>query len=266
MEKLPEKVELVKLPNGEILDGCFIWPGFAKDISIDIDDLWNKLLSIPTWPSEKEIPFREKGDDPHWIEGSHPALNYRGHSLKRHKIWCQSEYEKGMRKYGYTGWQHRISYATHSYKSVNGMVEYEKAFNSKLKKVGLLGSSEKKHNHWIITKYNDGIDNIGFHSDKDKDFEPDSWIVIVKMGASRNFDLQIEGKTFWSKELLAGTGIFMNCKANQIVKHAVPPMKKEIGISGSIVSRCIKTLIPWDKVHKNVKSSNRNREKKNKSK
>ena len=52
------------------------------------------------------------GEDPLMVMGDHPALHYRGNALKRHKIWLQTDYAQGMRKYGYTGWQHAIATAT----------------------------------------------------------------------------------------------------------------------------------------------------------
>ena len=117
---------------------------------------------------------------------------------------------------------------------------------------------DKKHNHWIITKYKDENDNIGFHSDKDRDFEEDSFIVVVKLGAPRLFEFQFSGqKPFWSKKLEEGTAVFMKAKngndANSLIQHGVPSMKEPIGVSGSIVSRSIETVVPWDMVHKNVR-------------
>jgi len=105
MAKLPNNIEYLSLPNGKKLDGAFIWPDFAKDANIDVVKLWKGLLEVPIWPSDKDILFDKFGNNPHWIEGSHPALNYRGNAIKRHKIWCQSEYKEGMRKYAYTGWR-----------------------------------------------------------------------------------------------------------------------------------------------------------------
>lgn len=153
----------------------------------------------------------------------------------------------------------------------SALVAFEKAINSKLENMGLVDprvsdvgllSNEKKHNHWIITKYKDEKDNIGFHNDKDRDFEEDSYVVVIKMGAPRLFEFRIKGeKLFWSKTLKAGTAIFMRAKgkggndANSVMQHGVPSMKDKVGISGSIVSRAIKTVVPWDKVHKLVKQA-----------
>lgn len=237
---------------------AFLWPNFAQDIGINIGDFWNTLLKNPVW-TDGDLNFNKEGKNPHWIPGSHTALNYRGNAIKRHKIWCQTEYNLGLKKYRYTGWQHAISYATCDYSYVPGMKEFKEAINNKLKDKKYLGKSGKEHNHWIITKYNDENDNIGFHNDKDNDFEEDSYIVVVKMGEPRLFELRIgTEKPFWSKIVQAGTGIFMGTgssdgkDANRMVQHSVPKMKSKVGVSGSIVSRCVKTVVPWDQVHKAV--------------
>lgn len=47
--------------------------------------------------------------------------------------------------------------------------------------------------------------------------------------------------------------------ANDLLKHGVPPMKEACGPSGSIVFRKIKTVLPWDKVRKKMKSAKTNR-------
>lgn len=147
------------------------------------------------------------------------------------------------------------------------MVEFEQEINKKLKEYNYLGKSRKRHNHWIITKYNDEKDNIGFHHDKDGDFEPNSYIIVVKLGSPRLFQFRMSGekKPFWSKIVKPGTAIFMGTKfsngkdANQLVQHSVPPMKTKVGVSGSIVSRVIKTVIPWDQVHKSVEKAKKDK-------
>ena len=213
--------------------------------------------SGPPWPNDKSIPFREGGSDPHWIDGKHLALNYRGGAVKRGKIWCQADYASGLRRYGYTGWQHDIGYATHAVESVPPIQRLADRLN-----VGLVRSGHVAHNHWIVTKYSDQEDNIGLHSDKDHDFAENSFFVVIKFGAPREFAFQLAGekeKPFLVRTLSAGTAIFVRCKAvgaaNDIVKHGVPEMDAAVGLSGSIVSRCIRTLVPWDEVARKIAAS-----------
>jgi len=245
-----EKAERVVMPGGQVLDDAFIWSDFCHDaLDLDPNELWQELLALPTWSSDKPIPFRERGDDPHWIGGQHPALHYRGRAIKRAKIWCQSDYASGLRKYGYTGWQHRISYATHAVESVPSVQRMAERLNE-----GLVRSGHAAHNHWIVTRYSDEAENIGFHKDKDRDFSPGSYFIVIKFGAARPFAFRLPGeqKPFLTRVLSAGTAIFVRCKAagaaNNLIEHGVPPVDAPVGMSGSIVSRCIETVIPWDRV------------------
>jgi hypothetical protein len=133
-------------------DAC-IWHNFMQtELGIDPDLIWQRLLALPEWPDDQPIPFREDGSDPHWIRGSHPALNYRGHDLKRQKIWCQTGFSDGLRRYGYTGWQWRIAHATHDVKFIEPIRVIAEALNAGL---------SHPHNHWIVTKYQNESENIG---------------------------------------------------------------------------------------------------------
>lgn len=58
--------------------------------------------------------------------------------------------------------------------------------------------------------------------------------------------------TIFKKALPAGAAVIVGSDANGRVQHAVPPMNVECGISGSIVGRSIKTIVPWDQVDKEI--------------
>ena len=102
-------------------------------------------------------------------------------------------------------------------------------------------------NHWICTLYPSAQDNIGFDSDKDKDFAPDSWFVVLKLGAPRKFEFRMPPASeppFYSETLSPGTAVFVRAKtadgrsANSLVKHGVPPADSDdVGPSASIVVR-----------------------------
>lgn len=253
------KVNMLTLPNKEKLGDAVIWKDFLQDeLKIDPQKLWQQLLSYPRWDKDTTIPFRPEGDDVHWITGEHSALKYRGNALKRSKIWSQNNYKKGLLKYGYTGWQHKISYATHDIKHIKPLNNLAKKINNHI---------PEKMNHWIVTYYNDGDDYIGFHSDKSKDFKENSYFIVIKLGTPRKFEFRMKEtktnpkpKPFFSEVLSAGTAIFVRANsnsldANSIVQHGVPQTNKKIGNSGSIVARTIETVIPWEKVEKNIQKS-----------
>ena len=132
---------------------------------------------------------------------------------------------------------------------------------------------QTKMNHWIVTSYADQNDCIGFHSDKYNDFAPSSYFVVIKMGDPRKFEFRRKRTEecpnpvpFFPEVLQPGTAIFVrsNCDgvdANSVLEHGVPPMKVEIGRSGSIVGRTIITRFSWEQVKTNVERSRRNKEK-----
>lgn len=257
-QPFPLQAVRLRLPDDRVLEDAFIWPRFMQEeLRIDPDDTWQWLLKLPTWPADRAIPFRPAGDDPHWITGAHPALRYRGHELRRAKIWCQSDYADGLRRYGYTGWQHRISFATHDVGCVPPILRTAVNLNAWLVSARL-ASSNDRHNHWIATRYDDGAHSIGFHSDKDRDFAPGSYFVVLKLGAPREFAFRMVGEKepFYCRTLEAGTAVFVRCKApgaaNSIVQHGVPETSSAVGASGSIVSRCITTVVPWERVRREV--------------
>ena len=160
----------LRLPTGELLHDTAILPNFTRDfLKIDIDEVWAKMLKYGDHPIDKPI---EKGGEVRWVTGDNPALKYRGNAIKRHKIWAQTNLDSGLSRYGYTGWQYRVAPATVKVEDlpIKSMVD---KINEKLE----LG---KAHNNWILTQYRSGSDNIGFHSDKMKDFEKDSCFIVIK--------------------------------------------------------------------------------------
>lgn len=256
----PREAERVVLPDGRALGDAVIWPRFCQnELDFDPDAVWRSMLALPTWPSTRPIPFRERGDGPHWIDGTHPALHFRrSRDLKRSKIWFQSDYASGLRKYRYTGWRWAISFATHAIEFAPAVRRLTQKLNA-----GLVRSGHEPHNHWIVTRYDNEQDNIGFHRDKDQDFAANSYFVVIKFGAPRRFGFRLRGqqRPFHTRTLSAGTAIFVRCRApgaaNDLVEHGVPAMAAPVDVSGSLVSRCIKTVIPWDDVRCRVEQTQR---------
>lgn len=253
----PAHAEKLKLPDGRVLDDAIVWPDFMQEqLGLDPAELWRDLLDVPVWPDDGPIPFRRDGSDPHWVRGSHPALRYRGHELKRRKLWLQSGYAKGLRRYGYTGWQHAISFATGAVEHVPPARTFLERLNDGLKRWG-----QPLHNHLIVTAYENEDHGIGFHSDKDGDFAPDSYFIVVKLGAPRPFafrlrptDEEKNPKPFFDEVLSAGTAVMVRAKApaaaNSLVQHGVPAGVEPVGVSGSIVTRSIATVFPWERVER----------------
>jgi hypothetical protein len=280
----------ITLPNGVVLHDTAIIPGFAERMGIDVEKLWSDVNVLPNHTTDDTIQITE-GNDPKWVTGQHPSLNYRGNAIKRDKIWLQTDYDQGLRRYGYTGWQWSVSGATKRVESIPIIKELFDQINDKLE-------MKKQLNAFIITRYNSGQDNIGFHSDKTKDFAKESCFFVIKLGQSRPFEFSwdepaiIEAKAgvkqaeiklkkskgeeevaglkqakenlknainnreykevFYSKELPTGSAIIVGVNANAIVKHGVPAIAQIEHLSGSIVGRCIETLYPWETIKKKL--------------
>lgn len=238
-------------------------------LGLSPESTFEQMRSLPMHSTDKEIEYAPRS--PFIIPGSHPSLKYRGHNLKRHKLWAQTDTDQGLVKYGYTGWQYPIAKATVDVEAVPALSQ----ITSQMRKgIG------QRFNHLIFTLYKDGEDNIGAHHDKMKDIDDASWIVVLKLGgAARRFefypangssdeDSKSKDMPIWSQVLQPGAAVFMNAHGNAMVRHGVPT-EEGAGQSGSIVLRCIETVIPWSQVDKRAtqtiqKRNHRQAEKKRK--
>jgi hypothetical protein len=168
------------LPTGEVLHDTAIIPGYCEALGINVKDLWDDVDKLENHSVDEAIQITD-GHDPKWVPGKHPALNYRGNAIPRDKIWLQSDYDQGLKRYGYTGWQWKASGGT---KRVESIPIVKKLFD----KINVKHELKKQMNAFIITRYNSGQDCIGFHSDKTKDFAKDSVFVVIKLGQPRPFE------------------------------------------------------------------------------
>ena len=229
------------LDTEEVAQGIYICPRFMQEeLNLDPAKIFEDLCALPRHPSDK--PIELDPTNPCLIEGDHAALRYRGHAIRRHKIWAQENVDRGCIRYGYTGWQWNIALATKDVKSVPFIRQVRDAMWPGL---------EHPHNQWIATLYKDGNDSIGFHHDKVRDIDESSWIVVLKLGAPRRFEFKDATGVVWSRVLEAGTAVWMNGEGNELLQHGVPP-EPGVGPSGSIVGRCITTLVPWMRVMEEV--------------
>ena len=252
--------QYLKLSNGTLIDAVIVPEALERWSSFESKVIFDELSRTNKQPINEEIPISIDGLDPIIVTGDHPSLHYRGNKLKRNKIWAQTNYKDGMLKYGYTGWQHAVAAATRdivAYPSLDRLMAWLNANFAKILLDNNLPANNAIFNHAIFTRYEDENDFIGQHADKEKDFVSGSYFVVFKLGAARDFvfseTLSEKDETIFQKELPAGTMIIVKTgTANQMVKHGVPVIKRPCGASGSIVFRCIKTVVPWATVQKNI--------------
>jgi hypothetical protein len=228
----------------------FVVPNFAQDV-LGFDP------TVVQQQLEANYPVRNADDAidsgvVQWVDGDNQALMYRGNVLKRGKVWLQRpSTENGYLRYGYTGWQWLVLPATAGVEKCQEVKPIADAYDKWVTDIGF-----PEANHYIITKYQDGQHNIGFHSDKAKDIALNSLITVVKTGShGRPFELCFPGQEqtpFFSQVLAPGTAVIMTLEANLQTKHGVPVVS-DAGPSGSIVFRTISTLISPEQAAKELR-------------
>jgi hypothetical protein len=167
-----ESPELEKACGEEcrIHPGAYIAPVFMQ----------TKLASDPNAVLKGVIdkyPVR-CNDDPivpgevQWIDGTHKALHFRGNPIKRRKIWAQrGPTSKGIRRYGYTGWQWKVLLATVDVAQIHELTAMLEKYDEWCDAMGI-----PRPDHYIITLYEDGSYSIDWHYDKTPDITPGSII------------------------------------------------------------------------------------------
>ena len=217
-----------------------------------------ELRQLPSYDKDEEIMLslnskgKLSGTNAKWVRGSHPALQYRGNALKRHKVWFQEE-GSGIFAYKYTGWQKRIMNATFRVT--------EKRFPETTKLTRMM-KDECQQNHWIATVYEDGEDFIGLHSDKTKTWRRDSSFHVVKWGCPRTFLVTLKDHddpakctVLFKKVLPEGTSIIVDSKTNENTRHGVPRDPTCTQVSGSIVGRDIETFHTFEEANKMIQQA-----------
>lgn len=261
--------------DGRKCDDIWVVPNFLQSFApgklSNPDEIWKLLLTYPVADSTKPAPYDKTGMTPLWVLGDNPSLKSRGNVLKRHKMWLQKDFAKGLLKYKYPGYTNAISRASRDVKAIPHVEELMNWLNAFAPKVlearGMpaSGNAFKSLNHAIVTRYDDENDHIPNHSDKDAHFASDSYFVVLKFGATRKFEFVLPGKrerSVMCEDLPAGSAVFVRAKStdgtvagNDRVKHGVPVVKGECGPSGSIVFRSIQTRVPWSTTFSKIDAS-----------
>ena len=240
-----------------------IWvvPRFAQEVlGVDPVQIQNEL--------ENHYPVVGKGDaiapmEAQRVDGVNKALNFRGNDLKRCKMWFQRGDPKrnGYVKYDYTGWQNNILPATSDVDACPEMAPIANMYDDWVQRAGYPCA-----NHYIVTKYANGDDNIGFHYDKPQSIAPGSLITVVKTGPhGRPFQLRDrvfldclpgeDEKAFKVRSDAAQSKVkpfFDEVEANLRTQQAVPAVD-HAGPSGSIVFRTITERVSTEPARKKAR-------------
>ena len=240
---------------------AWVVPNFDKVIGfpdgLDAQNVQTKL-------EQGGYPVRRAGDPiewakPQWVEGDNAALKFRGHVLKRGKMWFQlgDPREVGFTKYYYTGWQSAVLPATSNVEACPELASVVGRYND-----WCTGFGYERANHFIVTHYVDGAHSIGDHYDKPKSIARGSLITILKTGEhGRPFRLTwLDGTLIFEKVLPPGTAVVMTLEANLRTKHGVPAVS-DAGPSGSIVFRTITQRVSWEQLEKKIAAANQKKRK-----
>lgn len=228
----------------------------------EIGPAMEELRKLPSYNDDEDIDLmlntkgKLSGKGAKWVNGTHPALHYRGNGLNRRKVWFQKR-SGGILAYKYTGWQKRVINAT--FRVSKSRFPMTSACIDKMQ-------NDSISNHWIATVYEDGNDYIGLHSDKTKTWKKGSCFQVVKWGCARIFEMRLkdhekpENCTLLFRKILPeGTSMVVDSRTNEITRHGVPVDPACTEPSGSIVGRDIETYHTFEECKKMVEQSRKDR-------
>jgi alkylated DNA repair dioxygenase AlkB len=207
-----------------------------------------------------------------WTDPEEPNMRYRGHALRRQKFFLNladrpnpnvNEPPSVLFKYTYPAFQHgsfeyyRPFEAAPPVKAIIDFIGEHLTFNDQ----------PIITNHCIGTRYRDANDEIGYHSDKIRNFVPNTPIVSVSLGEEREFhvgrpDPKNAKKTIFEHAFVLHPGdlFVLGPMTNARHRHAIVPVSDEkvikrepgvpIGQRISLVLRRIATTMTLEKARK----------------
>jgi 2OG-Fe(II) oxygenase superfamily len=193
------------------------FPNFCSELLLDADVLYDDLVKANLF-LPRDASF----------------MKYRGKPIKRSKFFINMTGDPGvLAKYSYPGFQ----YAAMPHYLEDDAIPILKPLMQKLPELGMVFTQA------IGTLYETGQDNIGWHSDKQRDIHKNSQILDISLGSERTFLLRNEATGMQEKVVMkAGSAILLSTDTNERCKHAVLP-EVRAGARISLVFRHIKTTI-----------------------
>ena len=215
-----------------------------------ISRMENELSAAPCYGADQVFPLDHKPEFK-WLPGVNPILNYRGNAVNRDKMWLGFDADVHL-EYLYTGYQKEIALVQQNGHAV--IKNKLPSLASVMKRLNVLNGSLSlpAPNHGIITRYKDGSDFIGLHSDKLSCIAWNSLISVVRFGADRLWEIaSLDSSVSHVFRVKSGDVILMHAGAtNCILKHGVPKMSAKVGWSGSLVLRHIICASDFDTMRK----------------
>ena len=183
-----------------------------------------------------------------WLDRALPELGYRGNELNRTKFFL-TKYRHKKHVYSYTGfqWASVLQYGCwKDYLLMRKLIKRLRCFGT--------------YNHIIGTLYENGSDNIGFHSDKIRSWTPETSVAILSLGATREFQLKRKSDDMiTSIQFESGDLFVLGWKDNETYQHSIPAVEKcEPRIS--LCFRDIQECYSMPELYKKIAASKRARE------
>jgi alkylated DNA repair dioxygenase AlkB len=257
-----------------VFEDSFFVPGFVKRaLKLDPQTVFDMIQIGAPWTNV---------DDPNFM--------YRGNELRRKKAFLNSV-DGGkidrivdmhappslLARYSYPGFQHASMEHYRPFQRVPVIHTMALELQKKLVVSNKKKNSKVSFNHVIATCYRDEEDNIGYHNDKVKDIKPNTPIVSLSFGETREFhfgrpDPNDKKKTIFERAFVLQSGdmFILGPITNQLHRHAIVPVSQErvlqrkqkalnVGPRISLVLRDIATIISLETARKKAKVTERER-------
>lgn len=206
-------------------------------------------------------------DQGHWMD---PTMSSRGEPLNRSKFFMFEDVQGDgslIPKYSYPGFQYG---AMEHYQPMTTIHELDH-LSTALKQSLQNESKPLQFNHLIGTKYCNIKDAITWHSEKTKDIRPGSVIVMLSLGAVREFQIRnVATGTATAFQLHPGDLVLMDWEFTQSHQHRLAKGGKE-ELTGlhheesskphvSLMFRDINTMVKLSDIQKRAHQTEKNRE------
>mgnify|MGYP001195865272 CR=1 FL=1 len=220
--------------------------------------------------NEEQLRLLQSSDGWNWMDRNDSRMLYRGNAMTRTKKTMVNDLSR-IPVYRYPGFQYASIQAYEAFYQVpevnvlvdrlNGGLKYSLGNDEEMNALGI--------NHVIATRYEDGDDSIGFHSDKVEDIAKESLILILSTGARRELHLRKVGEaSVCFVVVMQPASLFvLGPQTNIQYEHSIVPVgderyfqRKDVSARLSLVLRNISTMMTCENVKEKIKKSEHSKE------
>lgn len=214
---------------------------------------------------EEQHSLLQSSDGWNWMDRNDSRMLYRGNAMTRTKKTMVNDLSR-IPVYRYPGFQYASIQAYEAFYQVpevnvlvdrlNGGLKYSLGNDEEMNALGI--------NHVIATRYEDGDDCIGFHSDKVEDIAKESLIIILSTGAKRELHLRKVGEVSagFVVVMQPGSLFVLGPQTNIQYEHSIVAVgderffqRKAVSARMSLVLRNISTMMTREKVLEKIAKS-----------